>query len=1048
MLKTIYICLIFILVLRVSIQAQDLDLMKLNYAELDSLIEIKKVKEAYKLAIPYVQASRQKAKVEFGIEDTLYINYTADLGLFLYYIGHYKEAESLWLEVKHLNAKIRKEDITNLINLATLYQELGDYVQAKKLLEEGKTIAAHLGKESLKYADYLHTLAALYQEMGQYKKAELLFLKANGIRIKIKGKFHLDYTVGINHLGTLYQETGQFIAAEALYLESLEIKAKLLGKEHSNYAVSLYNLAVLYLEMGNYSKAELFHLESKKIIEITQGKEHPNYATSLLGLATLYLGIGDYEKAEPLYLEAKKVRVKLWGKKHLSYVEVLDYLGILYQNSGAYKKSELSYLEGKAIRGEVIGKDNIHYIRSVNHLGVLYLILERLAEAEQLFLEAAMKNKRLLGTENPTYTVALYNLGSLYLRKEKLDKAFFYCKESIATNSAQIDSNCLEIMALDTFDYYSDKCINYSIYKLLEVIKAQYQKTADKTKLKQHYQLAQSAIRLNERFRNDFRDDDDKLRTLEMNNDFVKAGISTALLLDQPTHIQEAFSFAEQNKSILLADAIKGNRARVFGDLPDTLAEEELQLQKKLAELKKENYSVQTADEKARVNRELGELNLKIDSFLKSLKDKYPKYHALKYENITAKAQEIQSLLDEKSLMIEYFQTDTILYLFALSKDQVALYPISIHKDSLEKRIGTLRNALSNFIFNIEKKAVADEHYVENAHWLYQKIVAIALKDKSIKNLIVITDGALGHLPFEAFLTRAVKGEKDYRLMPYLLNDYTISYNYSATLWKDNLKEGKPNSNGEILAFGATYPKVDSNALSFRLPYFLDLRLSLPQLPESEHEVNVLAQNFEGNFLIGEQANEQLFKEKALGYGIIHLAMHGRSNSRIPMLSSLAFTEDNNQEENNFLEAYEISQLELNANLVVLSACETGYGKFKQGEGVISIARSFMYAGAPSLIVSLWQVNDASTAVLMQSFYHYLAAGKTKDAALRQAKLDYIQSAKGDKAHPIFWSAFIQLGNTAPIALETKRSIWRNVLIGFLFLVLFATGIKYWTKKR
>ncbi|BDS09368.1 CHAT domain-containing protein [Aureispira anguillae] len=1000
--KMISFCLGIIGCFSWGLMAQNLE--ALSYAELDSIASLFLQKEAYKQAIPYMQIGEKRAKMEFGKQDSIYVEYLSNLGGLYYLATQYKKAESLYTEAKNIYAQF-------------------------------------LGKDDLDYVFILNDFGRLYQSMGRYSQAQELFLEAKNICVNLNDD--LEYANSLNNLATSYFMMGDYFQAKFFYLKVKKIYAKVLGRRDPLYSIILNNLALIYQDMYSYSQAEKLLLEVNQIHIEAGKKESLNYAIGLENLAELYEKMDSISKVERLLLEARDLYIKIVGKNHLSYAKNLNNLAAFYVNIKEYSKAEELAFYAKELYAKMVGEEHPLYAISLNTLGGVYYHTGRYQKGEELLLKMNKIDARTMGEKHPSYALGLSNLAVIYEKMDRLTTAFSYCIASMIANSDQLDSSCLTLDKLDEFDYYSKDVINGSIMLLLEILRAQYKKTGEKAKLKQHYQLAQAAIRLNEKFRNEFINEEDKLRILGSNKSNISEGIQAALQLEEPIYVQEAFSFAEQNKSILLADAIKGNRARVFGDLPDRLAEEELQLQKKLAELKKENYSVQTADEKARVNRELGELNLKIDSFLKSLKDKYPKYHALKYENITAKAQEIQSLLDEKSLMIEYFQTDTILYLFALSKDQVALYPISIHKDSLEKRIGTLRNALSNFIFNIEKKAVADEHYVENAHWLYQKIVAIALKDKSIKNLIVITDGALGHLPFEVFLTRAVKGEKDYRLMPYLLNDYTISYNYSATLWKDNLKEGKPNSNGEILAFGATYPKVDSNVLSFRLPYFLDLRLSLSQLPESEHEVNVLAQNFEGNFLIGKQANEQLFKEKALGYGIIHLAMHGRSNSRIPMLSSLAFTEDNNHRENNFLQAYEISQLELNANLVVLSACETGYGKFEQGNGIASLARSFMYAGAPSLIVSLWQVNDASTAVLMQSFYHYLAAGKTKDAALRQAKLDYIQSAKGDKAHPIFWSAFIQLGNTAPIAIASKSSSWKYIL-GISFSVFMILWAKNW----
>lgn len=130
--------------------------------------------------------------------------------------------------------------------------------------------------------------------------------------------------------------------------------------------------------------------------------------------------------------------------------------------------------------------------------------------------------------------------------------------------------------------------------------------------------------------------------------------------------------------------------------------------------------------------------------------------------------------------------------------------------------------------------------------------------------------------------------------------------------------------------------------------------------------------------------------------------MHGVLDKEEPLLSSLAFTEIGDSLEDNFCRVYEISQMDINAQLVVLSACETGFGKFEQGEGVMSLARSFMYAGVPSLVVSLWQINDLSTAIIMQHFYGGLAKGLNKSLALKDTKQKYLAGTKGLASHPIF----------------------------------------------
>ena len=320
--------------------------------------------------------------------------------------------------------------------------------------------------------------------------------------------------------------------------------------------------------------------------------------------------------------------------------------------------------------------------------------------------------------------------------------------------------------------------------------------------------------------------------------------------------------------------------------------------------------------------------------------------------------------------------------------------------------------------------------------------MAPALKGKAINSLIIVADGELGHLPFEAFLVEKAKENQNYSNFHYLLNDFKVSYNYSATLWKENMEQPVQKGNSRMLACAASYSTTKDSAATrtVRAPHLRNLRDALNDLPAAKEEVEALAKSFAGDFLYGKDVNEKNFKAKAKDYSIIHLAMHGLLNTQYPILSSLAFTEDGDSLNDNFLQAYEISQMQLNAQLVVLSACETGYGKFQQGEGVMSLARSFMYAGVPSLVVSMWQVNDASTSLIMQGFYQNLAKGMDKAEALRQAKLEYIRKVGGVDgggdgrygrpsvstitatiaAHPAFWAPFIQLGDSRPIAVKTR----------------------------
>ena len=288
---------------------------------------------------------------------------------------------------------------------------------------------------------------------------------------------------------------------------------------------------------------------------------------------------------------------------------------------------------------------------------------------------------------------------------------------------------------------------------------------------------------------------------------------------------------------------------------------------------------------------------------------------------------------------------------------------------------------------------------------------------------------------------------------PYLLQRHPISYSYSATVLLNQIQRQDRREVPEkgVLAFAASYPKqLSPDSYSYqRSGNIARVREGLSPLPGAEEEVTLLEKHLWGAFFQGDRANETNFKQKAHQYSIIHLAMHGVLNNNYPILSSLVFSEDSSEVEDNFLRAYEIAQMELNADLVVLSACETGYGKFQQGEGVMSLAHSFAYAGASSVLMSLWQVNDHSTSEIMKEYYTHLAKTYPKDYALQHAKLHYIDhSPENNLAHPAFWAAFVQTGNTASLELvahtgKTFRQMHYLAMGGgVLALVLLFFGVR------
>jgi CHAT domain-containing protein/tetratricopeptide (TPR) repeat protein len=995
-------------------------------------------------------------------------------------IFYYKQALTLQKKI-NLRSKIY---VDGLFSLGNIYDELlNDIQQAEPLYLEAIEIHKIIvGENHPDYAESLRTLAWFYCNAGIYQKAEKYLLQA----LEIK---HPDYTITLNYLvfvyleignidqaerychkaiqkrddqensslavaldnmGQIYKLTGRFEEAELYYTKALQLYLDLNGKIHEDYSASLTSLGALYYTIGSYKKSASFFMEAIKVDERLYGKKDPSYANALNDLAALYDKIGEHKKAAPLFEEALDILAANTGKGNMSYAVTLNNLGNVYLNTKEYDKAALLFIEALDIFQALLGKEHPNYAYILENLATLYYRSNNTKEMEPLCQEALAIYEKTLGKAHPYYARSLYNLSNVAEQQKDYKQAWDYCFQGLYhLTGLQMDQNINDswVSKLEKVTYPSNKhryvanLILKRIYSLLAL------ESTNQFKEKQVL-VAQLAINLLKQTRDNYSGEADKLRMLTESNDWLLKSFSA---LDFDKDIITAFRLAEQNKSVLLKQVLQKTQAHQLGNLPDSLIKKEKAFQKKYANLEAQLIQKRPTVEKDSLRSIFNQLNIEIKSFENSIKTTFPKYAKFQYEEVRSSLTEIQSTLAENQAFIEYVLGDSILYIFYINQNEALIEQIPIDKKGFGYRIESLHNALSNYPLLIKEPFLSYNEYTKHAHWFYKNllhpILSKSTNNQGINHLIIVTDGALGHLPFETFLVEPIpiipkeQGQPTYDQLPYLVNTYKVSYNYSASLWKDNKANSSKNNNGQVLGIAANYVvEVDSTKKVVRLPNHKNLRGRLNPLSAARQEVTVLSEKYAGLFCFDNNASERIFKEKASDYGVIHLAMHGLLNKKTPLLSSLVFTENNDSLENNFLQAYEISKLELNADLIVLSACETGYGKFEKGNGIASLARSFMYAGAASMIVSLWQVSDHPTAYIMQNLYENLANGMDKSAALQKAKLTYIQDVEGSLAHPAFWSPFIQIGNNAPITIQKKESPFYWLILGLLILVAITLG--------
>lgn len=464
---------------------------------------------------------------------------------------------------------------------------------------------------------------------------------------------------------------------------------------------------------------------------------------------------------------------------------------------------------------------------------------------------------------------------------------------------------------------------------------------------------------------------------------------------DKPSSV---FEYMEYGKSGVLNQVIREQGIK-FRNVDARLIQKEKKLDRQLTKLRID--LAQDAKIPDSLKAKLDEIRIKQSFLQKEIEQKSPAYFSLKYKNYIPETSELQKGLRSNQAILNYYKQGNKLYAVLLKKNTIkgALFLLPSSFDSL----------LNSFLEKVYTNPGLGKY---NAHAVAKTLYQYVLKDfesdlKEITSLIILRDEGLNQLPFEVLET--FKGEL-------LLQKYAITYNYSATLTLPNSNLKKQTS---LLAFA---PYSDTSFLKNT-----SRDRSLGSLPFSSLEVDQI----NGSVYKSQSATKSRFIEDYQKHGIIHFATHAQMDDTDPAKSFIAFYPDSSDYKLYTEELYNLSLQK--TQLVILSACEAGGGKLQKGEGLMSIARGFAYAGCPAVITTLWKANDESTAWLSERLHHYLGKGWDKAEALRQAKLDFRASDLGQKFdHPYYWANFILIGDDAPLQL----SFWENYRLWFLALVI------------
>jgi CHAT domain-containing protein len=859
-----------------------------------------------------------------------------------------------------------------------------------------------------------------------------------------------------NNLGIAKRNEGHYDEAIDYLHEAINWKIKKYGENHEKLIRSYNVMSTIYILKHEYEHGHEYAQKALDISKNTYGEKDPRTADSYSRLGIAYHYEGETKKALEYLEKARQLMSDIYSPEHAYLIAIHNNIGEAELEDGDYEAARENFEKALQISIKEVGEQDAKTIAIYNNIGEVYHRQNKAEKALEYFQIALESHISLVGQAHPTLANIYNLLGQQYFDIQEYDKSLEAYQHAIMANIYHFNDSSLYSNPVWTEDlHYAEG--NILISSLLHkglAADAIYQQEHKKEDLQNAYEALMTALKIVEATEHSYTHKKDKAILLKTEQNVYRTAIELCLaqyeISQDINFLEEAFEISERDKSVLLMENLHQEDALKFGGIPDSLIRKEKHLRLDLATYKKKLSDAKTSQnaEKIKYYEDiLFELNQEEDALLAQFEEDYPKYHRLKYQNTSSDIKTIQEeILDEETALLEYFLMDSLVFLFVIESNAYHLERIAFA--DLEDQLQTFRSVLAKVSFKDQNFEQDFNRFTKSSKLFYDQLIAPAKLSEKVNKLIIVADGLLNHIPFEVLIRELPNAnQKSYKTLPYLLKDYAISYSFSAALRIEAKANPIKAPNHQILAMAPSYDSQNDHQEAINRSQELQrMRAILEDLPGAKAEVNLLSQRFKGIFSFAKEANEGSFHQQANQYGIIHLAMHGKLNVKSPIASALVFSENGDSTHDNLLYAYEINDLDLNAELIVLSACETGYGKFQDGEGVMSLARSFMYAGTHSLLMTLWTVSDASTQVLMDYFYQNLAAGMSKDEALRQAKLRYLDQASDLAAHPFLWAGFVVLGDPQPIKIETKGSGALGWIIGLSGIFVIAIGI-FWARK-
>ena len=868
-----------------------------------------------------------------------------------------------------------------------IYDSLGsDYELSKVYFQKG--LAKTIRLESDKAMEYLEQARDYYEKDNQ---------KDGFLLVEIDTK-----------MGVAYHQLGLFSNAIEVFNKAIK-NAKAINPQSRELVVALNSLARTYLAKPNLSESDLENALNtvNEALDITlqiDGKNGHYTALCHQTKGRVYLFYGDYDKAIENYDKAAQIVETYFADVDSRLLSMIIYSKGVTQVFNQQREEGLKEM-GRSLEIALTVEEGFEkqIIDRANYLAVEFLLDYDNAETEK-----ALKYYHLAVTVNSkSFT------GQKYHQNPEVDDV------------------------LDTYQFYRSligKAYSYMI---------QYDQTEEVQSLENAYTSLNLASDVADKLRASPMSYEDQLNmSIEIAESLhygVNVGYDLYELTGERKYAEFAFKFFEKSKANQALYNLNVSSSSL--GIPQGLLDEEKEIRSELTSLETllfhEEKRGQSADlekmnqYRAQVNR----LNDKLIKFKNKIRNDFPSYYALKFSNQYAQIEDIQNaILDDNEALISYSVFLPDVYSIKIDK-QGFDFKFHRHDTSLTKYVEAFNRLVQTPTMNQGNL----KQYVALSDSLTSLLIHDPEELSKYSKVTVIPDGILHSLPFELLLTDHIKKTNSFNQLPYRIKSQAIHYATSATALMQ-LNESAVLKGNKVLAYA---PLFDESSVSNPNVPFDSIRSAAGNLAHTQSEVTGISKYFEVVEILDRKATEKNFRENASDYPIIHVASHGIIEPTKTIYSKLLFSPyDTDSLSDGYLNMREILTLDIPAKMVVLSACNTGSGEILFGEGVLSMANGFFYAGAKSVITTLWTANDQSTARVMDKFYENLAKEQTKSEALRNAKLEYLNQADGLLAHPYYWAHFTVNGDDSPIVQSSLKWYYWLVIIIIGLMLIRTFGIR------